>query len=286
MSRGLYVPADAPRTTSQRIVEAAARLPPYAALGGWAAAYWMGVRYLDGQRNGEDVPVPLNIADGTGHIRAVPGALLLRTRLESKDIRIVRGLPVTLPVRIAFDGARLAETLTEAVIFLDMMFAAGLVSPECLREFTTQNRAAWKGVGQVREALARSTTSSRSPQETRLRLIWTADAELPTPQCNVPVFTHDGNLIAIPDLLDVESGLIGEYDGEQHRELEQHTADNVREELLESHGFVVVRATRLDLRNPLLLAHRLRMGHERALRLRTARRSWTLQPPTWYPQAS
>jgi very-short-patch-repair endonuclease len=40
---------------------------------------------------------------------------------------------------------------------------------------------------------------------------------------------------------------VAEYDGAQHRELDQHTSDNAREEGFEDHGLVVARATSLDL---------------------------------------
>ena len=51
----------------------------------------------------------------------------------------------------------------------------------------------------------------------------------------------------MPDLLDLESGLAGEYDGSTHRGLREHTEDNAREECLEDLGVEVVRATSLDL---------------------------------------
>ena len=44
------------------------------------------------------------------------------------DIVEVDGLWVTTPVRTAYDGARLASSLTEATVFVDMMLAAGLVT--------------------------------------------------------------------------------------------------------------------------------------------------------------
>ena len=44
------------------------------------------------------------------------------------------------------------------------------------------------------------------------------------------------------DLLDPEAGLVGEYDGEGHRELDRHVLDNAREEWFEDAGLVVVRA--------------------------------------------
>jgi len=67
-----------------------------------------------------------------------------------------------------------------------------------------------------------------------------------------------------PDLLDVEAATVGEYDGSQHRELRQHTSDNVREEGFERLNLTVVRATALDLwPHRAQLLGRLRDGWQR-----------------------
>ena len=49
-----------------------------------------------------------------------------------------------------------------------------------------------------------------------MRLIWTRTAGLPRPLTNRPVFDLQGRHIGTPDLLDVEAGLFGEYDGAMH----------------------------------------------------------------------
>ncbi|MBA3311659.1 MAG: DUF559 domain-containing protein [Nocardioidaceae bacterium] len=73
-------------------------------------------------------------------------------------------------------------------------------------------------------------------------------------------------LIAIPDLLDPDAGLVTEFDGRAHRKRRQHRADNVREEALEALGLTVVRADSLDMlwhRDE--LDARLQQGHGRGL---------------------
>ena len=45
---GLYLPADVEQTTGQRIVEAAAVLPAYGGVTGWAGLAWLGGRWFDG----------------------------------------------------------------------------------------------------------------------------------------------------------------------------------------------------------------------------------------------
>jgi hypothetical protein len=98
---------------------------------------------------------------------------------------------------------------------------------------------------------------------------------LPKPAVNVAVLDSYGAFAGIPDLLDEASGLVGEYDGGQHRELVQHTNDNAREERLESLGLVVVRATSVDLKSRRKqLVARLRRGYQRARGQH--RRSWQI----------
>jgi hypothetical protein len=167
-----------------------------------------------------------------------------------------------------------------------MMFASEIVRPEELATYLPEHRAAWKGVEQARDALALATTASRSPQETRLRMIWIRLAKLPPPLVNRPVFALDGSLLAIPDLLEPESATIAEFDGEQHRGLIHHAADNEREERLEDCGFSVVRVTSLDLRRADRVSARLKAAVARGLARDRSRDRWLLTPPAWYARRS
>jgi hypothetical protein len=63
---------------------------------------------------------------------------------------------------------------------------------------------------------------------------------------NVPVFMPTGELIGIADLFDPRTGLVIEPDGSQHRAIDQHAGDNVREERFERAGCVVCRVVSLD----------------------------------------
>jgi hypothetical protein len=42
---------------------------------------------------------------------------------------------------------------------------------------------------------------------------------------NRPVFDQHGHHVATPDLLDVEAGVVGEYDGAMHRGRARHARD-------------------------------------------------------------
>ena len=58
----------------------------------------------------------------------------------------------------------------------------------------------------------------RSVRETAFRMFWIFDCGLPDPVVNAVVRDTSGRLLGIGDLLDPATGLLGEYDGAQHRE--------------------------------------------------------------------
>ncbi len=255
-------------------------MPSYAALGGWAAAYWCGVRLLDGRRDTGSVPVLLCLG-AEGKLRRSPGIRLSRARLREPEIVSVRGAAVTSPARTALDGARFAPSLVEAVVFLDMMFSSGLLSPDDFSAYL-EHCSGLAGVGKARNALSHADPAAASPPETRLRLLWTLSAKLPPPRVNQPVFSVEGQLLGYPDVFDPEAATAGEYDGEDHRDLRNHTSDNIREESLEEHGVVVARVTAVDLRRPTATAQRLARAWRRGMARDVSRDRWTLEQPAWF----
>lgn len=279
-SHGLYVPAPAVHTPEQRIVEAAALLPDGGAIGGWASAYWRGVRLLDGGGTGQGCLQPVLLLLGArGRIRPRPLVELSRERLEPDEVEELRGVRRTIDVRTAFDGARLARHLYDAVVFLDMMLTAGVVDVPALQEYWAAH-SGWRGVAQARRALSLARQGSRSPPETHLRLMWEVEAKLPRLLVNPPVFDLLGSLLGYPDALDTEAATVLEYDGDDHRQVQQHFADNLREEWFEEHGLLVARVGRLDMgRQRSQTIERLMRTRARGLARDRSRDRWTLQPP-------
>ena len=98
------------------------------------------------------------------------------------------------------------------------------------------HRPAWTGVPLVRQALLLAGEDSRSPQATRMRLVWVIDAELPRPLCNRPVFDLAGRLLGYPDLFDPVGGVVGEYDGADHKDIDRPRSDVAREQVFRDHG--------------------------------------------------
>ena len=260
-----------PTSTWFRVL-AAAEAEPGVPLGTWAAAWLHGANDLDGER-ADGTPLDVVYCPGRSGRRAPrPGLRPLRSELDDEDVVVVRGIPVTSPVRTAFDLGRTAPDLDSAVADLDCLLRHTGTGVLALTEYTAR-RPRWKGVPLLRAALPLLDPRSRSRPESRMRVVWIRDAGLPAPLCNAEVRSRKGRrLLGIPDLLDPESGLVGEYDGGYHRDPDQHGADNVREERLEEHGLVVVRATWRHVIERTALARRLRAGY--ALAQRNPTRRW------------
>lgn len=264
-STGLYVKAAARRdVVEQRILEESCRLPGVGAVTGWAALRMHGCGYFDGF--GPDgftlLPVPLVVPSGTA-LRRHPGTEVHREQLSADELTVRHGVPCTSPERASFDAARRARDLREAVVVLDMAFAARAASPAALRRFLA-SKAGWPGIRQVFGALRLSDPRSMSPNETRLRLIWLLDAGLPRPRSNWPVADGMGAFIGRPDLLSEELAVVGEYDGAEHRTRHRHRDDVRRDELFRGCGLEPFRVVGPDLDDVPLVVDRIHSAVRRA----------------------
>jgi hypothetical protein len=279
---GLYVPARiTDESPEQRIVEQAARLPPGGAVTGWAGGRLFGAAFLDGlQPDGRTrLPVPLAIGP-RGNIRADGAVTLSRDRLDPDEVCVRFGIPCTSRERGIFDAARWAPDLREAVVVIEMAAAGRVTSVRRLSRYV-DGRAGWQGVGQVRNALALACEGSRSPNETRTHLIWRLDAGLPPALVNQPVFDLQGRLLGYPDLFDPEAGVVGEFEGGEHRGAARHTRDVGREDVFRRHGLEYFKVTGRDLDVPERIVDRMLTTRSRALWLERGQ-AWTLSPPSWW----
>lgn len=292
---GFYVPYDAGivienvagkqqrrRITTQRILDATPLLGGEAALGTWAAAYIHGADWLDGRDPHTMAELPLDIIARRLKRRSTNGIAYHCSRLDAPDTWTRDGILITSPRRTTFDGARWATSLEEAVVFVDTMLAFNKIRLADLSGYATEH-AGWTGVNQALAACVLSRPGVKSGWETRLRMCWTRDVGLPEPLVNVPIFSRGGDFLGEADLFDPESGLVGEYDGSQHREVAQHHSDNIREEKFESANLLVVRADKVDIRDEReLLRHRLRASHRRGQLRDRNQDDWTLAQPEWW----
>ena len=80
----------------------------------------LGADWLDGREPWSLQPLPLTVNLGRDLGRADTTEVhYVREQLPAADRQIAHGIPVTNPERTAFDGARWASDLVEAVVFLD-----------------------------------------------------------------------------------------------------------------------------------------------------------------------
>jgi hypothetical protein len=93
------------------------------------------------------------------------------------------------------------------------------------------------------------------------------------------VFDLSGRLLGYPDLLDPIAGLVGEYDGDDHRKPARHSRDVAREARLRAVGLEVTRATGADVLDRAELTARILEARARARFEPPEHRRWTLTPP-------
>lgn len=282
-SHGLYVPSHIDGTVpEQRVLEASMQLPPGGAVTGWAALRLMGGGFFDGVLpDGRTLrPVPLVAGPGQSR-RGREGITWLEDRITFADLHVRRGIVCTRPERAVFDEARRAPDVREAVVTIDMAAAAEITSIARLSAYVDRH-AGWTGVGIVRTALSLADELSRSPNESRTRLIWVLDAGLPKPLVNQPVWDLRGRLLGIADLLDPDAGLVGEYDGADHRRARRQAKDVAREERMRRVRLELVKITGPDLGVPRLVADRIRSTRGRAHFVAEPDRLWTVEAPPWW----
>lgn len=230
---GVYAPAHLIDGPQLRIAAAALVLPPGGAISGRWAAYQYGVDVLPPPGGPVEVTVPR-----TNTLTCRPGLFVRHALLPSSDVRSVSGVPVTTPVRTAFDLARL-ENPVEAVVGLDALLHAGLCREETLTPYIADHPR-WRGVRRAGAALTDADAGAESPMETRLRLILVRGG-LPRPLVNQPVYDAGGSFLARPDLR--LEHVIVEFDGRIHLEHEVFVRDLARHNRLLQAGYLPLRYT-------------------------------------------
>jgi hypothetical protein len=271
-----------PGPPRQRVAEHAARLGGAGAVTGWASLLLHGAPFFDGLMRDGRTSRPVVLVTPDRHLRPLPGSEVRRERLPPQDRVVRHGVPCTRVERALFDEMRFSP-LREAVVAMDMAAHAELTSIRRMRAHLGGRRGA-DGAPVVEAALALADEHSRSGPETDMRLTWVLDAGLERPLCNRPVFSIDGMLLGVPDLLDARAGVVGEYDGADHRAQDRRHRDLGREQLMRDHGLEYFTLVSGDLRDRQRAVARMLATRERALATRYARpERWTLEPPAgWH----
>jgi len=237
-----------------------------------------GAAFFDGRDPRDLTPLPVPVVCAVGQLRRAPGVEVLRDRLADAEIVVLHGVPCTTVERATFDAMRLSPDVRTATIAFDMVAAAELSSIRRMTRYAEQHPGQ-RGVLQIRAALLLADEHCRSPKESAMRHVWELDAGFPHPLCNRAVYTLSGRLIGVPDLLDAEAGVIGEYDGGQHQAKIRRRRDAQRNEAFRRAGLETFKVVAGDLDDHGVVVGRMQGARERALWLPPERRGWTLVNP-------
>lgn len=279
-SRGLYLPVDVDANDpDQRVVEAAAVLPAYGGVTGWAGLRWAGGTWFSGEAR--QVRVPVVLVTGSDDVRGQAGIDVSHERLDPRDLTEVDGLRTTSSAWSLCFEIRHVATLEDAVVAAEMAAYDDLVSTgEAVAALAGHRPKA--GIVQARRALQLMEENSWSPMEPRVRLVWQLLADLPRLLVNQPVFDLAGHHLGTPDLIDVEAGLAVEYNGRLHLQGERPRVDLHRERLFRSSGLATMTVVAGDLADRDRLAWRMRVERETAARSPVSKRLWTIEQPSWW----
>ncbi|MDX6233046.1 MAG: hypothetical protein QOH68_2046 [Nocardioidaceae bacterium] len=269
--------------TAARVADAVALMGRANVLGGWASLWAQGNRWFDGfDRGGDPRDVLIHCLAGS-QLRVRPGIIPSQADLHPDEVDSLAHYDVATLARSAYDEMRVAGSLRDAVVVLDMAVSttSGVAHTTLAAvRRVVESHHKTRGIVQARNALDLGTSRSASPWETRTRLLAQLDVGITSLQVNVPVFDLFGTLLGIADLIDPETGLVIESDGSGHREAQKHTDDNVREEKFERAGLVVCRVTSLDHAHRWATVGRINSAWADAGRMR--KRLWTLEQPDWW----
>jgi hypothetical protein len=205
-----------------------------AIVAGVAASALHGARWVD-----PNVPIELVWSN----TRPPHGIVAREQLLADDEIASVAGLPVTSPVRTAYDLGRYLPR-GQAVARLDALMRATPFSKEDALLLAKRYPAA-RGVRRLRSVLHLVDDGAASPKETWLRLLL-IDAGLPAPTTQIPV-VEGYRALALLDMGWREFGVAVEYDGDQHRsDRRQYVKDQWRLRKLAELGWVVIRVIAED----------------------------------------
>lgn len=248
------------------------RVDAVGAVTGWAALRLYGAAFFDGLAPDGRTTMPVPLVS-PHHLADTADSITSRASLAGHRLWVVQGVRCVGVERAVVDEIARVDDLREAVVVIDMACAARITSLARIRSYAERHPRAR---ALVLSALALASEHSLSPQETRMRLVWVLDAGWPEPACNRTVYAPNGQILGRPDLLDMETGVVGEYNGAFHRGRARHRSDVGRAELFRSHGLQPFEVVAGD--GPEVQIARMRSARERALGGATPRR-WTTDPP-------
>lgn len=202
--RGVYVPRGTQLTPVDKAEAAWLWSGRRATAAGLSAAALHGCKWIDAK-------LPAELNQPSQH--KTPGIVLHCDALWDDETCLVRGIAVTTPHRTAFDLGR-RHGLTAAVIRVDALLQATKLQL-CDMQPLLQRHKGIRGIVQLRQVLGLADDGAESPQETRLRLLYT-DARMRPSQTQIEVFGHWGEQVGRIDMGWPEWKVGVQYDGIQH----------------------------------------------------------------------
>ncbi|MFL0286285.1 hypothetical protein ACJH6H_13570 [Mycobacterium sp. SMC-21] len=242
--RDVYVPRDAELTAVDKAEAAWLWSRRRGVAAGLSASALHGSRWI-----GDHEPAELNQASMHGQA----GIVLHSDELTEDEICPIRGIRATTPARTAFDlGRRKGRTL--AVVRVDALLQATQLKLAEVQALIDTHGGA-RGIVQLREVVDLADYGAESPQETRLRLLFTRNGMRPT-HTQIEVF--DGRyLVGRIDMGWPEWKVGVQYDGIQHwDDPRQRTRDIDQDVEYRDLGWRMVRvgADLLRYREPVIIA--------------------------------
>jgi hypothetical protein len=227
--RDIYVPRHSQPSLDDRVVGAWLWSRERAVIAGVAAAALHGAAWIDA-----DTPIEL-IGENA---RPQHGLVVRDEALDSREITLVRQLPVTTVCRTAFDLGR-HRPRGDAVARLDALMRAAPFSIDDVNELARLHKGA-RGLRRLRASLTLVDGGAASPRETWLRLLL-LDAGLPKPSSQIPLF-RGRRLVAVFDLGWDKYKVAAEYDGDYHRsDRRRYVKDIDKLDIADDQGWIVIR---------------------------------------------
>ena len=206
-----------------------------------------------------------HVTVGRGRSRASwPGVTVHRRHLLDEEVRVVRGVSATSPLRTVVDLCRTLP-LAEAVASADAAVRAGLVRLPALRR-ACAGLAADQERTRVARALRLVDPRSGSVLESVCRVLF-AEAGLPAPRTQFEVRRQDGRLLGRVDFAWPERRLVVETDGFAfHADRADYRNDRRRTNAMVLEGWQVLRFSWEDVvhhSDAVVAAVRLALGSVR-----------------------
>ncbi|HTK66060.1 MAG TPA: DUF559 domain-containing protein [Pseudonocardia sp.] len=207
-------------------------------LGGYAAAEIYRARCAPA-----DTPVEVIVP---GNRRRAPAKIVVRRDLIADDEhRLYHGVRLTTPVRTAYDLARRAPSLVEAVVAVDALAGRFGFPPADVLDLARRYPRA-RGRRRLAEVVECAEPLAESAMEMRLRMLLVV-AGLPRPTVQHTVVDERGRMLATVDLAYRRQPVAIEYEGAEHFEPLRTIRDARRYTRLVALGWRVYRYVAADV---------------------------------------